>query len=168
MSQLEQLRGDENIIAAYELLDHFCEFIIGNLSYIRRHRDCPNDSNEAVSSLVFASARCGDLPELRTIRKLFGERYGLRFVTAAVEFLPGSLVNLQIKEKLTVKPVPDDVNDKLLEEIVRDCFFQPGPLAIEYKPNRRKTEQGYKSFLLRYLPFDAIQFCIYEQLRLGY
>lgn len=28
--------------------------------------------------------------------------------------------------------------------------------------------QGYSSFLLRDLPFDAIQFCIYEQLRLGY
>lgn len=27
---------------------------------------------------------------------------------------------------------------------------------------------GYGSFLLRDLPFDAIQFCIYEQLRLGY
>ncbi|XP_031489128.1 S-adenosylmethionine carrier 1, chloroplastic/mitochondrial [Nymphaea colorata] len=27
---------------------------------------------------------------------------------------------------------------------------------------------GYSSFLLRDLPFDAIQFCIYEQLRIGY
>jgi hypothetical protein len=28
--------------------------------------------------------------------------------------------------------------------------------------------QGYSSFLLRDLPFDAIQFCINEQLRIGY
>lgn len=28
--------------------------------------------------------------------------------------------------------------------------------------------QGYGSFLLRDLPFDAIQFCMYEQLRIGY
>lgn len=28
--------------------------------------------------------------------------------------------------------------------------------------------QGYGSFLLRDLPFDAIQFCLYEQLRMGY
>ena len=27
--------------------------------------------------------------------------------------------------------------------------------------------QGFGSFLLRDLPFDAIQFCIYEQLRIG-
>jgi len=27
---------------------------------------------------------------------------------------------------------------------------------------------GYGSFLLRDLPFDALQFCVYEQLRIGY
>ncbi|GMH31627.1 hypothetical protein Nepgr_033471 [Nepenthes gracilis] len=32
----------------------------------------------------------------------------------------------------------------------------------------RSLYAGYGSFLLRDLPFDAIQFCIYEQLRLGY
>ncbi|KAK6938238.1 Mitochondrial substrate/solute carrier [Dillenia turbinata] len=30
------------------------------------------------------------------------------------------------------------------------------------------VSDGYGSFLLRDLPFDAIQFCIYEQLRMGY
>lgn len=28
--------------------------------------------------------------------------------------------------------------------------------------------QGFGSFLLRDLPFDAFQFCIYEQLKIGY
>ncbi|PON85650.1 Mitochondrial carrier domain containing protein [Trema orientale] len=32
----------------------------------------------------------------------------------------------------------------------------------------RVPTEGYGSFLLRDLPFDAIQFCIYEQLRIGY
>ena len=59
-------------------------------------RDCPNDINEAVCSLIFASARCGELPELCVIRKLFGERYGEKFVTTAVELSPGNLVNKQV------------------------------------------------------------------------
>lgn len=33
--QAEILFKDENIVAIYELLDGFCEFIITNLSYIR-------------------------------------------------------------------------------------------------------------------------------------
>ncbi|GAB4824970.1 hypothetical protein Ancab_007843 [Ancistrocladus abbreviatus] len=139
--RLEQLYRDENIGAAYELLDHFCEFIILNLSYIRKHKDCPNDIKEAVSSLMFASARCGDLPELGEIRKLFGDRYGQRFATAAVQLLPGNLVSLQIKEKLTIRPVSDDVKYRLLDEIIRDCFFQPGPLALEYKPSPLMLKQ---------------------------
>lgn len=65
-------------------------------------RDCPNDINEAVSSLVFASARLGDLPELPVIRKLFGERYGKKFVTSALELLPGNLVNYQVCPQFTL------------------------------------------------------------------
>lgn len=63
---------------------------------LQTFRDCPNDINEAISSLIFASARCGDLPELCVIRKLFGERYGQRFAAAALELLPGNLVNREV------------------------------------------------------------------------
>lgn len=106
--QVKQLIQDESLATAYELLDHFCEFILTQFSYIRRHkydlasslltktRDCPDDINEAVSSLIFASARCGDIPELRVIRKLFEQRYGHKFATAAVELYPGNLVNNQV------------------------------------------------------------------------
>lgn len=41
-----------------------------------RHRECPEDCKEAVSSLMFAAARFADLPELREMRTLFLENYG--------------------------------------------------------------------------------------------
>ncbi|KAL7002376.1 hypothetical protein U1Q18_003531 [Sarracenia purpurea var. burkii] len=147
--RVEQLFKDESIVAVYDLLDHFCEFIIIHLSYIRKHKDCPNDINEAVSTLIFASARCGDLPELLVIRKLFGERYGKRFATVALELLPGNLVNRQIKENLSIKSVPDDVKYRLVDEIARSCL-QPGPLALEYyselqqeQNNKNTRDQGF-------------------------
>lgn len=59
-------------------------------------RDCPNDINEAISSLIFASARFEDLPELLRIRKLFKECYGERFEAMALDLLPGNLVNSQV------------------------------------------------------------------------
>lgn len=45
--------------------------------------------------------------------------------------------------------------------------------SVLFAPNFKSgmlmsTLQGYRSFLLRDLPFDAIQFCLYEQIRLGY
>lgn len=146
IERAEQLFKDESIMAVYDLLDQFCEFVIVNLSYIRRNRDCPNDINEAVSSLIFASARCGDLPELRVIRKLFGERYGNRFAATAVELFPGNLVNRQIRDNLSIKSVPYDVKHRLVDEIARECCPKPEILAIEFSSElqrqmKENTEQ---------------------------
>ncbi|KAH1222575.1 hypothetical protein AAZX31_12G191900 [Glycine max] len=147
-NRVEQLMGDESLAAAYELLDHFCEFILTELSYIRRHKDCPNDINEAVSSLIFASARCGDLPELGVIRKLFGQRYGERFATTAVELSPGNLVNKKLKENLSAKSVPDDMKYRMVDEIARDNCLQQQVLAIQYYPDwqqvQEKENKGYQ------------------------
>ncbi|XP_038992888.1 uncharacterized protein LOC120116461 [Hibiscus syriacus] len=143
-------------MAVYDLLDHFCEFIYVQLSYIRRHKDCPNDINEAVSSLIFASARCAELPELPVIRKLFGERYGRRFATAAVELLPGNLVNRKIQEKLSVKSVSDDVKNRLIDEIVRDYCLQPEILALEYFPELQR--QVTSETEVKYMQVDPLQF----------
>ncbi|XP_010242011.1 PREDICTED: uncharacterized protein LOC104586459 [Nelumbo nucifera] len=129
-TRVEQLYKDQNILAVYDLLDHFCEFIIIHMPYIRKHRDCPNDINEAVSSLVFSAPRCGDLPELQMLRRLFGEHYGQKFATTAVELLPGNLVNHQISEKFCMKSIPDDVKYKLIDEIARDYCLQLNPEGI--------------------------------------
>uniref|UniRef100_A0A9I9D5G7 IST1-like protein n=1 Tax=Cucumis melo TaxID=3656 RepID=A0A9I9D5G7_CUCME len=145
-NRVEQIVKDETRMAAYEILDNFCEFILLNLSYIRKHKECPNDVNEAVSSLLFASARCGDLPELQLIRKLFGERYGRSFETTAVELNPGNLVNLQIKEKLSINCVSDDEKQKMMNEIVRDCL-KPELLALEYRSEWHQNQVTAKEVI---------------------
>ncbi|KAK3188041.1 hypothetical protein Dsin_027602 [Dipteronia sinensis] len=119
-SRVEQLFQDQSLLAAYDLLQHYCEFIIIHLPYIRKHKDCPNDINEAVSTLIFAAAWCGDLPELQKIQKLFGERYGPKFAKAAVELCPGTLVNSQIRENLCKKTIPENVKSRLMYEIAKD------------------------------------------------
>ncbi|KAL9670942.1 hypothetical protein QQ045_008505 [Rhodiola kirilowii] len=131
-TRVEQLYMDEIILTVYELLGHFCEFISINLSYICRHKQCPNDVNEAISSLIFASARCGEVPELRTFRDLIEERYGRRYVRTALELLPGNFVNPQVKEKLSVTSVSDDAKFRMVNEIFREYCLQPASLAIQY------------------------------------
>lgn len=51
-------------------------------------RICPIDLKEAITSIVFASPRCGDVPELVDARKHFTEKYGKDFTTAAMELRP--------------------------------------------------------------------------------
>ncbi|CAL0323648.1 unnamed protein product [Lupinus luteus] len=138
--KVEQLIEDESLADAYELLDRFCEFILTQLAYIRRNKDFPNDINEAVSSLIFASARCGDLPELCAIRKLFGKRYGEKFVTTAIELFPGNLVKKQLKENLCRKFVLGDLKYRMLDEIARDNCLQQQFLAIQYYPDWQQLQ----------------------------
>ncbi|PON94751.1 Vacuolar protein sorting-associated protein [Trema orientale] len=95
-NRAKQLFKDESIEEAYELLDHFCEFILVQFSHIRKLEDCRDDVNEAVSILIYASTRCGEVPELRVIRKLFEKRYGQKFAKAAIELFPGNRVNQQV------------------------------------------------------------------------
>ncbi|PIA30666.1 hypothetical protein AQUCO_05400043v1 [Aquilegia coerulea] len=144
-TRIEQLYKDQSVKAVYDLLDNFCDFIIINLSYIRRHRDCPNDINEAVSSLLYASARCGDLPELIKLRKLFGERYGQKFAMTAVELHHGNLVNRQIIENLSVKSIPDDFKIVQMKEIARDNDLQLHYHEFDDGFNQQKHQQSVLS-----------------------
>ncbi|CAN1160977.1 IST1-like protein [Linum perenne] len=132
--RVEQLVQDEDLIKVYELLDNYCDVITINLSYIRKRKDLPNDINEAVSTLVFASARCGDLPELITVRELVEDRYGYRFEKSALDLWPGNLVNRQVVERLTVRVVSDDVKLMLLDEIARENRL------MNYLPRWQKQE----------------------------
>lgn len=45
-----------------------------------------------MSNLIFASSRCGNLPEPTSQIILFAEHYGSEFITTNVELLPGNSV----------------------------------------------------------------------------
>ncbi|KAL1567688.1 hypothetical protein AAHA92_03141 [Salvia divinorum] len=137
--RVEQVVIDENMVQVYDLLYQYCEFVIFNLPYIRKHRDCPNDIREAASTLIFSSARFGELPELLSIRKLFAIRYGQKFVTSALDLLPGHLVSAVIIENLEMRRVPDDVKYKFLDEIA-ESYTETQPLFLEYKPQFHENE----------------------------
>ncbi|CAN0914968.1 IST1-like protein [Linum grandiflorum] len=139
-NRVEQVVKDEEMVKVYELLDNYCDVISINISYIRKRKDLPNDINEAVSSLVFASARIGDLPELQVVRELAEDRYGPRFERVAVDLLPGNHVNHQVREKLTAGTVPDDVRLRLVDEIARENRLLPEIVVLDYPREPKRDE----------------------------
>lgn len=63
------------------------------------------------------------------------------------------------------------VPTEVVKQRMQTGQFANAPDAVRCilaKEGVRGLYAGYGSFLLRDLPFDAIQFCIYEQLRIGY
>jgi len=60
------------------------------------HRECPEELKEAMSSLIFASSRCGQLPEIQEMRGIFASKYGSEFVARAVELRNNCGVNPKV------------------------------------------------------------------------
>eukprot|EP00249_Psilotum_nudum_P031334 c45225_g1_i1 orf=158-490(+) len=56
--RVEHVIREQNIMAAYEIIELFCELIATRLPIIESQRDCPFDLREAVSTLIFAAPRC--------------------------------------------------------------------------------------------------------------
>lgn len=63
------------------------------------HRECPEELREAVSSLIFASSRCGEFPELLKIREMLTMRFGKEFAARAIELRNNSAVNPKVIKK---------------------------------------------------------------------
>lgn len=115
--RVEHIYREQNIMAAYEVIELFCELMVVRLPIIDSQRLCPIDLREAVASLIFAAPRCSDVPELLQVRNLLSSKYGKEFVVAAAELRPDCGVNRLVIEKLSVRAPSGDVKLKLMKDI---------------------------------------------------
>ncbi|XP_022717707.1 IST1-like protein [Durio zibethinus] len=135
-----QLYKDQCLLCAYDQIEQFCGCIISNISHITTQSSwhaLPIDTSEAVSSLIFAASRCGELPQLHLLRSLFKESYGCEFDLANVELQPGNLVKFQIKQNLCINSLSNNMKQKLINEIANDygcpLVFQDPELQVNKK-----------------------------------
>ncbi|KAL5736262.1 hypothetical protein ACOSP7_030732 [Xanthoceras sorbifolium] len=137
LDRVKQLYKDKCLLAAYDQVEHFCGCIASNLPLVISTQSTleglPSDVSEAVSSLVFAASRCGELPELNLMRNLLRKRFGCKFEVANVELFKENLVNSKMKKNLCIGSIPDDVKLKLIKEIAEEHNLQLGSQDLEQK-----------------------------------
>lgn len=97
-------------------------------------------------------------PVKQTLSRIFPENLSAlaHFTAGAIGGIAASLIR-----------VPTEV----VKQRIQTGQFTSPTFAVRYIASIEGIKglyAGYGSFLLRDLPFDAIQFCIYEQLRIGY
>ncbi|XP_062195594.1 uncharacterized protein LOC133898837 [Phragmites australis] len=131
--RVEHIIREENMMAAQEILELFCELVAVRLPIIEAQKECPIDLKEAISSICFAAPRCADLPELMQVQMMFATKYGKEFVAAASELMPDCGVNRQIIELLSIRPPPVDAKMKLLKEIAEEH-------EVDWNPSETETE----------------------------
>ncbi|KAJ7969724.1 IST1-like protein [Quillaja saponaria] len=136
--RVEHIIREENMMAAQEIIELFCELIAVRLPIIESQRECPLDLKEAISSVCFAAPRCADLPELLQVQLLFAAKYGKEFLSAATELMPNCGVNRQLIELLSVRAPAPEKKLKLLKEIAVEHELDWDPAASEtefFKPH---------------------------------
>lgn len=118
--RVEHVIREEKMMAAFDLIEIYCELIVARLPIIESQKICPIDLKEAITSVVFASPRCGDVPELVDVRKHFTDKYGKDFITAAIELRPDCGVSRMLTEKLSAVAPDLPTKIKVLSAIAEE------------------------------------------------
>ncbi|KAI4385932.1 hypothetical protein MLD38_003917 [Melastoma candidum] len=115
--RVEQVIRELNMLDAYAMIEGYCILLAERVDLIEREKFCPGELKEAMSSLIFAASRCGELPELHEVRRCLASRYGREFADQAVELRNGCAVSPKIIQKLSAKQPPLEIRTKLIGEI---------------------------------------------------
>lgn len=118
--RVEHVIREEKTMTAYNLIEIYCELLAARLPIIESQKNCPIDLKEAITSVVFASPRCADVPELMDIKKHLTAKYGKEFITTAIELRPDCGVNRMLVEKLSAKAPDGPTKLKILTAIAEE------------------------------------------------
>lgn len=123
--QVEHVIKEQNMIDAFAMIEDYCYLLIDRVMLLKKdklvywlllntiyfvvddplipwmflflRRECPDELKEAISSLIFASSRCGEFPELQEIRAIFVSRFGREFAACSVELRNNCGVNPKVE-----------------------------------------------------------------------
>ncbi|XP_004497086.1 uncharacterized protein [Cicer arietinum] len=155
--RVEHIIREQNIWAAYEILELFCEFVLARVPIIESQKECPSELREAIASIIFAAPRCSDIPDLLHIKNLFTTKYGKEFVSAISELRPDSGVNRTIIEKLSISAPSGEVKLKVLTDIAEEynLTWDSSKTAAEFRKNHEDLLGGAKQVRVEAAPSHA-------------
>ncbi|CAN6309647.1 unnamed protein product [Urochloa humidicola] len=123
LARAEHAVREQNAVDALAELEAYCGLILDRAALVDAHRECPEELREAAAGIVYAAARCGDLPELQEVRAILAAKFGREFVNAASELRSGCGVNAKIVQKLSTKQPSLESRQLLLQEIAAEKGF---------------------------------------------
>ncbi|XP_076900922.1 uncharacterized protein LOC143555215 [Bidens hawaiensis] len=138
--RVEHVIREEKIVAAYDLIEIYCELVVARLPIIDSQKTCPIDLKEAVTSVIFAAPRCSDITELADVKKQFTTKYGKEFVSAAIELHPNCGVSRMLVEKLSAVAPDLQTKIKVLTDVAKDYNVDWDPTSFEEKESKPPSD----------------------------
>ncbi|XP_022752196.1 uncharacterized protein LOC111300865 [Durio zibethinus] len=149
--RVEHVVREEKTVAAYNLLGIYCELIVARMPIIESQKNCPIDLKEAISSVIFASARCEEVPELKDVSKHFTAKYGKEFTSAALELRPNCGVGRMLVEKLSANAPDGPTKLKILTAIAEEHNIKWDPESFGAKESKIYEDLLVKRAKIEYL-----------------
>ncbi|GMI94857.1 hypothetical protein HRI_003155000 [Hibiscus trionum] len=134
--RVEHAVREEKTVEAYNLLEIYCELIVARMPMVESQKDCPIDLKEAIASVIYASARCEDIPELKDASKHFTAKYGKEFTSAALDLRPNCGVGRMLAEKLSAKAPDGPTKLKILTAIAEEHNIEWDPASFGAKESK--------------------------------
>ncbi|KAJ9163358.1 hypothetical protein P3X46_023035 [Hevea brasiliensis] len=152
--RVEHVIKEQHMLDVYVMLEGYCNLLVERVHLIDQKRVCPDELKEAVSSLLYASSRCGDIPELQEVRNVFTSWYGKEFAARAIELRNNCGVNPKMIQKLSTRQPGLDSRMKVLKEIASEnnivVQLEEAYLANEEKLDVRKKKPTNSGSPLRF------------------
>jgi len=104
-AKMESLMREEDYITVYDILGPLCEILKEKVTYIMTSKECPLDLRASLDTMIYASTRL-EIEELHMIREFIKQKYTNIYVDKANSNID-KLVNINVVDKLTVKPYPE-------------------------------------------------------------
>ncbi|KAL5741615.1 hypothetical protein ACOSP7_028347 [Xanthoceras sorbifolium] len=117
LHRVEYVIKEHNMLDVLVMTENYCHLLIERVLLIQKNKECPDELKQAISSLIFASSRCGEFPELQKIRGIFTSRFGKEFASCAVELRNSCSVNPKVVQKFSSRQPNLESRLKVLEEI---------------------------------------------------
>lgn len=120
LNRVEQVIKEQNMLDVFVLVEGYCHLFVERLDLVDKEKGCPDELEEAVSSLIYASTRCGEFPELQEMRAMFTSRFGKEFVARGVELRNNCKVNTKMVVKLSTRQPELESRMKVLKAIASE------------------------------------------------
>ncbi|KAG0447800.1 hypothetical protein HPP92_028164 [Vanilla planifolia] len=114
--RVEMVIKERNMLDVLAMVEGYCNLLIERAFLLQNQKECPEELREAAAGLSFAASRCGDLPELREVRRIFSSRFGKEFTSAAAELRN----NCGMVQKFSTKQPDLETRVKVTKEIAME------------------------------------------------
>ncbi|XP_022934804.1 uncharacterized protein LOC111441867 [Cucurbita moschata] len=118
--RVEIVIKENNMMDALGMIEDYCSLLIEKVALLQMNKECPGEVKEAISSLIFASSRFGEFPELQEIRRIFELKFGKEFASSAVNLRNNCGVSPKMIQKFSTKQPNAETKLKVLKEIASE------------------------------------------------